>query len=259
MSTDLQQAKPAQTMELVQITALAADLAAVKEILTENLGAGGMSEFDLQKIKIPSGGGIAFEVTDIDGEKAVPKIKAVILFHRDQRAYWPNSLDETGGVAPDCHSNDALVGIGSPGGTCASCPLALFGSAKKGKGQACKQTKQLFVLREGSDSILPEVFSVPPTSLGNFKKLALMLGGRGVGVTGIVVEIGLTKEKNAAGTAYSEATFKPVRILTSEEKTKVEQFAALYKPMMDAAPITIPASSNTGSGRLERDADPAFD
>ena len=90
MSTDLQQAKPAQSMEVMQITALQADLAAVKQVLAENLGAGGMSEFDLQRIKIPAGGGIAFEVTDLDGEKSVPKIKAVILLHRDVRGYWPS-------------------------------------------------------------------------------------------------------------------------------------------------------------------------
>ena len=246
MSQDLVQAKPAQSMEVMQITALQADLAAVKQVLAENLGAGGMSEFDLQRIKIPAGGGISFEVTDLDGEKTVPKIKAVILLHRDVRGYWPDP--DTTGVPPACHSNDCVSGIGDPGGLCGRCPLAQFGSAAKGKGQACKQVKQLFLLRDGSDSILPEVFNAPPTSLNNFKKLALMLGGRGVGLSGVVIEIGLTTQKNEGGQKYSEATFKPVSVLSSEEKAKVQELAAIYRPMMDAAAKTIDAAPPTPNG-----------
>src|SRR6267142_5673038 len=38
-----------------------------------------------------------------------------------------------------CQSLDARVGVGEPGGNCATCPMSRFGSAKKGKGQACTE------------------------------------------------------------------------------------------------------------------------
>jgi hypothetical protein len=238
-----------------------ADLEAVEAVLTENLGTGGLSEFDLQRIKIPAGGMTAYEVNDLEGTSFVPTIHAVILFARDVRAYWPDSLDESGGGKPPaCHSNDGKIGIGAPGGICAQCPMAQFGSAKKGKGQACKQVKQLFLLREGSGSILPENFLVPPTGLNNFKKLALMLGGRGVSISGILVEIGLVKAKSAEGITYSQPTFRPVRTLAASELSRVKKFAELFRPLIDAAINIAPLAPQPQSGLLTEDApgDPAW-
>src|SRR5438309_2014189 len=109
---------------LVQIAALSADLAAVGAVIAENLGAGGMSEFDLPRIKMPSGESPFYTITDMEGDKAEKTFRAVILLARDARGYWAGSIDETGGgTPPDCHSDDGKVGIGNPGGDCGTCSL----------------------------------------------------------------------------------------------------------------------------------------
>jgi hypothetical protein len=238
---------------LVPIAALSADIATVQSVIEENLGVGGMSEFDLQRIKMPSSDTPFYTVTDLDGEKPAKTIRCIILFTRDVRGYWKGAIDETGGgTPPDCHSNDCKTGTGTPGGVCMNCPLNEFGSASKGAGKGCKEVKQLFLLREGSDSVLPEVFAVPPTSLKAIKKYGLMLGGRGVSFGGVITEIGLAKGQSQSGQKYSQATFKPVRTLTADELTKVKAFAEMYRPLIQAA-IPITAQDATGTHQ-----DPAF-
>jgi hypothetical protein len=220
-------------MQVVPISALTADLTEMKAVLEENLGAGGLSVFDLPKIKIPSGGQTAFELTDLKGTRFEPRIQGVILFARDLRGYWPGSPEETGGgKPPSCHSDDCIHGIGDPGGLCKSCPLAQYGSARKGKGQACKQMKEIWLLRDGSGSILPENLTLPPTSLGGFRDFAQMIGGSGVRLSAVVVEVGLAKVKNANDVAYTEATFTHVRTLNAAERVQVQELQELYRPLI---------------------------
>src|SRR5262249_37088660 len=60
-----------------------------------------------------------------------------LLFYKTRILFGP--MDEGGGLR--CSSQDNLIGIGEPGGTCVKCPLSQFGSARngEGKGTACNQ------------------------------------------------------------------------------------------------------------------------
>lgn len=226
---------------LVSIAAMNADIETVQLVISENLGAGGMSEFDLTRIKMPSSTTPFYTISDIDGDKAEKTFKCVILMARDARGYWKGSIDDTGGGSPpDCHSENGAPGVGDPGGDCGTCALNQYGSASKGAGKACKEVRQLFILREGSDSVLPEVFSVPPTSLKVLRKYGSMLGGRGVPFSGVITEVGIQAAKSSGGQAYCQATFKPVRKLSPEEFGKVQQFSKLYAPLV-AKTVTIRA------------------
>jgi len=270
MNEELQGAEPAQIAQESSISAFNADLEHIKGILKENLGVGGMTEFDLQHIKVPAGGGLAFDINDINGPASEAKITGAILYARDRRAYWPKSGDDTpAGVPPDCHSQDGLTGVGNPGGNCLICPLAQFSSAKTGKAQACKATKQLFFFREGCKSILPDIVTLPPTSLRPFRTMAHRLGGEGISITGVVVEIGLAREKNPVnGKPYSVATFRVLRKLTAAEQAASAEFTKMYAPMLDTTPV-IPLSPAKPAGGLLIDGpaepeqasinDPAFD
>lgn len=55
-------------------------------------------------------------------------------------------MNEGGGIL--CRSDDMKVGVGEPGGECAKCPLAQFGSARggEGKGTACSEFYNYAVL-----------------------------------------------------------------------------------------------------------------
>ena len=72
------------------------------------------------------------------------------------------------------------------GGACQACPLAKWDSAQDGgAGQACKQVKQLFMLR--GESMLPEVVSLPPTSLKAARQSSVKLTTQGIPYYGALV------------------------------------------------------------------------
>ena len=85
-----------------------------------------------ERIKIPAGGGISFEVPGDDPENpdSVKEIKAVILYHHPINCYYKEEY--TGGNnPPDCGSMDGHVGIEAESGeikNCADCPFNKFGS-----------------------------------------------------------------------------------------------------------------------------------
>jgi len=216
------------------------NLELVQSAIAENVGVGGISEFDFDRIKIPAGGGLAFNVATLEGETAEKTITGVIVFARDSRGYWAKSLEESGGNAPpDCHSDDGIVGIGAAGGRCAECPLAQFGSAKKGGGQACKAIRQLFMLT--GNSLLPTVLALPPTSLKPAKQYMLRLAGQGAPYWAVVTKIGLETATNSGNVKYSKATFAFAGMLNEAQRAKAKAYSDMLKPLV--ANMTIPADN----------------
>jgi hypothetical protein len=219
------------------------NLELVQAAIAENVGAGGITEFDFDRIKIPAGGGLSFNVTTLEGEDSEKTITGVIVLARDARAFWQKSLDEGGGnQPPDCHSNDGITGIANPGvnagGDCTKCPLAQFGSDTKvvngatvqGRGQACKAIRQLFILR--GDSLLPVVLALPPTSLKAAKQYMLRLAGQGVPYWAAITKIGLENAQNGGGIKYSKATFAFAGLLNEEQKAKAKLYSDMLKPLV---------------------------
>jgi hypothetical protein len=236
MTQELTKQQPAGVTGL-RVLNSESNLELVQAAIAENVGAGGITEFDFDRIKIPAGGGLAFNVTTLEGEDSEKTITGVVVLARDARAYWKTSLDQSGGnLPPDCHSNDGFVGIANkdselPGGDCAKCPLAQFGSdTKSGRGQACKALRQLFLLR--GDSLLPVVLALPPTSLKAAKQYMLRLAGQGVPYWAAVTKIGLETAQNATGIKYSKATFAFAGMLTDEQKSKAKQYSDMLKPLV---------------------------
>ena len=216
------------------------NLALVQQAIAENVGVGGVSEFDFERIKIPAGGGPMFTINTLEGETAEKTITAVIILARDSRGYWAKSPEDGGGNAPpDCHSNDGITGIGTPAGNCQDCPLAEFGSATKGgkntKGQACKAMRQLFLLTGGS--LLPVVLTLPPTSLKAAKQYMLRLAGQGVPYWGVVTRIGLEQATNEANQKYSKATFAFVSKLDDDQRAKARAYSEMLKPLVANMPV----------------------
>ena len=89
-------------------------------------------------------------------------IDGVILRRRPNRVYWEKEYQDSDGSPPDCSSVDMQQGIGTPGGSCAICPMAQWGSAKEGRGQACSTRTDLFVAVPWQ--ALPVRISAPVTS-----------------------------------------------------------------------------------------------
>jgi len=223
------------------ILAFHTDLNTINAAISTNIGTGGLSEFDLPRIKMPAGGGLQWAVPTLEGEAMEPSIEGVIVLARDTRAYYSQPISETGGSQPpDCWSADGAAGCGKPGGACLACPLAQYGSAPGGRGQACKQIKQLFVLR--GSLLLPEVVTLPPTSLKAAKQYLLKLTSQGVPYYAVVTRIGLERTKNAQGIAYSRAVLAFVRRLAPEEVERAREYHEMLKPLVQRMTVDLEAA-----------------
>lgn len=216
------------------LVAFQADLKELQGALAVNIGTGGITEFDLPRIKIPAGGGTTWQVPTLEGDASETVLEGVILSARDGRSYYKDSIEKTGGgQPPDCASVDGVNGTPGtgenkgPGGLCASCPLGGFGGP-------CKPGKLLFIIRKG---LLPDVVQLPRTSLKPVREYLLKLASNAVPYFHAITRIGLAKDKNPQGITYSKATFQFGGKLSDEEKKKAEALRNLYMPLIGTVKI----------------------
>jgi hypothetical protein len=98
-------------------------------------------EFSFDRVKLPAGGGTAFEIPSADGEDAemAKDITGVIVYNHPAFAYYHDKYNG-GSNPPDCGSFDGVSGIGNPGGSCHNCPYNKFGSGD-GQSKLCKNKR----------------------------------------------------------------------------------------------------------------------
>lgn len=190
--------------------------AAAKEL------AGFTMRFD--RVKVPSGGGTTYMLPepDVNGNTDFREINAVILAHHPMQSYFPGKY--TGGnVRPQCSSMDGSIGVGSPGGNCARCPLNRFGTAKNNS-KACKRKHRIYLLKEGE--IFPIFLDLPTLSVDGFGKYLRRLLTVGKDPNAIVTRFALKKAVSNNGMDYSQVTFTEGRELLPAELTAVRRLAA---------------------------------
>ncbi len=214
-------------------------------------------QMTMQRVKIPGGGNLQFEIRgdDPDNPDYERKLVGVILHHHFANAYWPEGSEYDDSVPPLCQSFDGKQGYGVPGGVCAACAFNQFGSTANGSGKACKNMRQVYLLRSGE--YLPLQLSLPPTSLRPFNDfLNLVLVARRRPSFTAIVEIGL-KRAESGGYTYSVATFRKIRDLDGEDlaaiKSYVENFKEQIKTILDqrAENYKSDVESLTGTAPLE--------
>lgn len=206
--------------------ALTTNLATIQEALSGECAG---LDFSFDRIRIPSGGGLAFEVPgEEDDPELVTKITAVIAYQHPAYAYYATKF-HGGNIPPDCGSFDGEQGIGNPGGDCHKCSFNKFGSGE-GKAKACKNRRMLYLLREGE--IFPLMMSIPTGSLKSYTDYVKKQITRGRRLDAIVTEISLKKaeaQQDKGSITFSRVTFKFVRMLNAEEKEYVAKMADLIK------------------------------
>ena len=105
--------------------ALTDSLATIQEALSGECAG---LDFTFDRIRIPSGGGLAFEVPgEEDDPELVTKITVIIAYQHPAYAYYATKF-HGGNNPPDCGSFDGKHGVGNPGGDCHACPFNKFGS-----------------------------------------------------------------------------------------------------------------------------------
>lgn len=182
-----------------------------------------------QRIKIPGGGSLQFEIPTDDPENPEYKkfLEGVLVFHHDANAYWPEGSENDENSVPLCSSMDGKQGIGEPGGSCAMCALNQYGTAPEGRGKACKNMRMLYLLRSGE--CVPIQIYLPPTSLKPFKTFinqAFLIRRRPS--YGSVIQIGLRK-MNTGGNDYSVATFRLIGNFEGEQLAQIRSYAETFK------------------------------
>jgi len=173
-------------------------------------------DLSFDRIKIPSGGGLFFEMPsdDPDAPEPVREFNGVILFHHTLHAYYKSKY--TGGnQPPDCGSFDGITGEGDPGGRCDACPLNQFGTGENGA-KACKHRRRVYLLREGE--IFPILLSLPTGSLKELTRYLKRLLSQGLKSNMVLTRFSLCKAVNKGGIEYSQAQFAVDRPLTPDER-----------------------------------------
>lgn len=217
----------------------------LQELLRANVGPAGISEFDLERLKVPSGGGDHWMVPLLEGgTEPTKEIQGIVIYWKDVRAYWRVSYDKSGGGSPpDCSSNDGFTGYGirndddeQGGHDCTACPLSRFGSEVKdngdaGRGQACKQMRILFVL--SPQMVLPRVIACPPTSYTPMKQFMLRLTSSMIPIESAVMGFKLEEDKNADGVAYSKVMPRMIERVDAKTAAKLKEMGALFRPLLE--------------------------
>jgi hypothetical protein len=206
----------------------------VQDILKANLGGQELSPFDLPKVKIPGAGGTTWEIPGLDGDKPSKTLEGIVIHFKLIRSYWPGEFK--GSEPPACSSTDNHVGVGDPGGLCETCPFSQFGSDKTGRGQACKQLEQWFLLPE--NALLPLVLALPPKSLGPARKYRLNLTNAMLQLNQVVTSLTLAKDTNPDGQEYAYAVPALGHRLDADEAQRAAAYAASIREILDRAPVT---------------------
>lgn len=209
------------------------------EILRANMPTITMNPWDIDRVKVPAGGGMTLEIPDLDeGVKAVKSLEGIILHFASPRSYWAHGLDDDEGEGagpPDCSSANGIIGRGDPGGECATCPMNDWGTAMKGSGKACKEKRMLFLLQPSA--YLPLLIQVPTMSIKNLNQYMMRLASTGTLYHNVVTGLALEKSlQRGGGNTYSKMVFRLVRRLGDAEIEAVRELAAQFKAVRPAAP-----------------------
>ncbi len=249
------------TTEPQQFALAVTDLSELQEVMQENMGEG--IPFRFERIKIPSGGSLAWQIPSEDGGKPTiaEAIEGVIIDHHPINAYWKGKY--TGEKNhPDCSSADAITGIDQSGKPhpCAICPKNQFGSAppdeqgRESKGKACKNIRRIYLIRE--NEIFPMLIPLPPGSLENFNDYIRRLTGKVKKVTAVKTKIALDEATSGGGITFSKAVFSRAGDLDKESAKNMAELAKYMKPHLRQIGITDddystgeePAGGNGGGG-----------
>jgi hypothetical protein len=197
----------------------------------ENTVAG--ERFPFEKIKMPSGGGLSFQLTDENG-KPVPvvELKGIVLGFKPFRSWYEKSFSDRNpddDLFPDCYSADCITGSGCEaagipaGQKCETCPKGQWGSSRNGgRGKDCGDRMGIWILMEGY--AVPHFAGLPKGSLANFKDYRRRLTQKAKVYYGVVTVVGLEAAKNDNKVEYSKATFAKAADLTAQERTLIKQY-----------------------------------
>ena len=215
------------------------------EILEAQAEVGGMVTYRAQ---VATGGGKAFDIVtgDEETDTSVPSFTGVIVYNHNCNAYFDE--DTTGNTPPVCSSMDGLIGFDTESGepiSCKNCPRNAYGTAKNGRGKACKNMHRLYIMTE--DMPIPLVLSLPPTSLKAFQNYRMSaLAAKKLKPNEVVTEFSLTAQQSQSGQKYSVVKLKLLGKLDEEQAEVARYFSEQLKAAASRAPEMTGEDYNRG-------------
>jgi hypothetical protein len=224
-----------------------------KDLLSGALIDGGVGVFQLTQLRVPSGGGIAWTVDTLEGQRAIPGSEMEVIIGSMRgglKKWWRANFGEGDTGQPDCQSVDGVIGLGenwlAPEDAemddngrpvtvhnCATCPMNKWGSDRKGgKGKDCSDFMVLFVFRPGCS--LPDVLNIPPSSLKTIQSYVVKLTNAGKTPWSVVTRLALDP-KSEGKLKWSLINPQFVRDLTEQEAARFNEARSVLPAVMAKA------------------------
>lgn len=212
-------------------------------------------------IKIPSGGGKAYEIEsdDPDDPEIAKEIEAVIIFTHRMNSYWEGEFGATAEDGspnlPKCSSMDGKTGVDLDSGevkSCETCPLNQY--ADDGSGKPCKNIRRLYLLISGKPGIY--LLSVPPTSIKDVnKQLAKIMGIQKIPYSKMVIRLKLETATNRSNIKYSKVVIEKAGTLPKEVWPTTSAMRKELKEKYKDVAITSDDYNQSGSSSAPVDRD----
>ncbi len=227
----------------------------VQSLISDNLGGRTLDPSLLERITLPSGGGLSFTLPTLEGEEDLRSFDAVMLYYTTQRTYWSSPFTGEDKL-PDCSSMDGVTGVGNPGGACHECHYSLWHSHVLDKAapngpvrpsgsnaKACKETRTVFLLRPGE--LLPLALSVPPSSLTPFGQYVQRLSRGRLRYSAVLTRFSLLRVKNDSGIEYARLHLAVADYLDDAEAHWMGEYGALLRGVLEAQGPTLETVEQT--------------
>lgn len=135
------------------------------------------------------------------------QIEGIVVASHMARAYWAEEYSGSNEPA-DCTSDDEGIkfGAGNPGGSCIFCPNNEWGTARRGKGKACRELRRLVIMAEG---IGPVQYNVGPSSLENWDRYAQGLRANGLEYWQVRTRLGSRLQDAKGETTFTYSQIMP--------------------------------------------------
>lgn len=167
----------------------------------------------------------------VDGSP-VPNGEAevLVLAQQSERAYYEGEFDPSVVQVPTCYSFDLVAPhpecANPQHDTCEGCPKDKWGSGKRGKGKACRESARVAVIPAGAPLDTGPIYqcSFPVTSLPSVQEFFSRCGSSGMLSGQFVTRLKVVPDPKT----FFKASLTPVR------KLEAQDFGALLKRMNQA-------------------------
>lgn len=223
---------------------------------------------EFPRVKIPAGGGSAWEIPSGDPDNpdiSKELVGVIVAHHPTSRLYLESFEDRTSDSTgrPDAWSIDGKVqvvpaetlekvkelGLPAPLTDLGLCPYNQFGSAHllggSGNGKASRNYHEVY-LYLGDGAVFPVQVSIPATSIKAFKTyLSQSVLGRGLVPSQVITKLALKKVQSGGGIDYSTVVFSNAGLLDEKVAAEIRSFSGDIKKIVSRDPFAaLPTSTD---------------